>query len=88
MPPDSQARQLGEWRDLLSQARRREPIDGSFRVRLPVSAIARAATLAAAEVACCSFFAFTLYFAEGEALLDACAPADRHSTLSALLGDG
>jgi MerR family transcriptional regulator, copper efflux regulator len=88
LSPDSQARQLAEWRDLLSHARRREPIDGGVRVRLPVSAAARAAALATAEVQCCPFFGFTLHFAQGEALLDARAPADRLSVLSALLGDG
>jgi DNA-binding transcriptional MerR regulator len=87
LPADAQARQLAEWRDLLAQARRREPIDGGARVRLPVSAATRAAALAAAEVQCCPFFGFTLHFAEGEALLDVRAPADRLSALSALVGN-
>ena len=87
LPPDSQARRLAEWRDLLAHARQREPIDGGARVRLPVSAAARAAALAAAEVQCCPFFGFTLHFAGGEALLDVRAPADRLSALSALVGN-
>lgn len=85
LPADAQARQLGEWRDLLAQARQRAPIDGGVRVWLPISVAAQAAALAAAEVACCPFFAFTLQLAEGEAVLEARGPADR---LSALLGDG
>ena len=88
LPADAQARQLGEWRDLLAQARQRAPVDGGVRVWLPISVAAQAAALAAAEVACCPFFAFTLQLAEGEALLEARAPADRLSALSALLGDG
>jgi MerR family copper efflux transcriptional regulator len=88
LPPDSQARQLAEWRDLLAQARRREPVDGGARVWLPASAAARAAALAASEVQCCPFFGFTLHFAEGEALLDVRVPADRLSALSALFGAG
>jgi MerR family copper efflux transcriptional regulator len=88
LPPDSQARQLGEWRDLLARARRREPVDGGVRVSLPASAAVQAAALAAAEVQCCPFFGFALHFADGEVLLDARAPADRLSALSALLADG
>ena len=85
LPADAQARQLGEWRDLLAHARQRAEVDGGVRVWLPVSVAAQAAALAAAEVQCCPFFAFTLQLAEGEALLEARGPADR---LSALLGDG
>ena len=85
---DAQARQLGEWRDLLAQAQQRVPTDGGVRVWLPISVAAQAAALAAAEVACCPFFAFTLQLADGEAVLDVAVPADRLSALSALLGEG
>ena len=85
LPPEGQARRLAEWRDLLAEARR-EPIDGGVRVRLPRTAAASAAALAAAEVQCCAFFTFTLHIGEGEALLDARAPAGRLAALSALVG--
>jgi DNA-binding transcriptional MerR regulator len=86
LPADRQARQLAEWRVLLAKARQRATIDGGVRFWLPISAAAEAAALAAAEVQCCPFFAFTLQLAEGEAFLDARAPADRLSALSSLLG--
>jgi MerR family transcriptional regulator, copper efflux regulator len=86
LPADGQARQLAAWRDLLADARP-EPIDGGVRVRLPASAAGRAAALAASEVQCCPFFTFTLHVADGEALLDARAPAGRLPALAALVGN-
>jgi DNA-binding transcriptional MerR regulator len=86
LPPDAQARRLGEWQDLLAQSLHREQVDCGVRVRLPASAGAGAAALATAEVQCCPFLAFTLHFAEGVVLLDVRAPADRLAALSALLG--
>jgi MerR family transcriptional regulator, copper efflux regulator len=88
LPADGQARQLDQWRDLMARARHREPIDGGVRVRLPASAATQAAVLAAAEVACCPFFTFTLHLAHDEALLDVRAPADLVPGLTAMLAGG
>jgi DNA-binding transcriptional MerR regulator len=88
LPADGQARQLGQWRDLLALARQVERADGGARVRLPASAAAQAVAVAVAEVQCCPFFAFTLHLAPGEALLDIRVPADLESGLPALLAGG
>jgi DNA-binding transcriptional MerR regulator len=85
LPVADQGSRLDEWRDLLSRASTREPIDGGVRARLPLAAAARAAALAAAEAQCCPFLTFTLHVSEGEALLDILAPPDRRSQLSAML---
>ena len=81
----SQVVRVREWRELLAQAQRRDPVDGGMRLSLPLAAAAQAAELAAAEVQCCPFFAFALHISQDGALLDIRAPRERLSQLSAIL---
>src|SRR5262249_36374076 len=77
----SMAERVREWHGLLAQARHREAVAGGVRLHLPLAAAAEAAGLAAAEVQCCPFFAFTLHIRAGEALLDVRAPAEHLAQL-------
>lgn len=65
----------GQWRHLLAQADRREPIEGGLRFHLPVALAGPAAELAAVEQQCCAFFDFTLRLAGGGLHLEIRAPA-------------
>jgi len=82
LPDASQAGRVRDWRGLLAQARHREAVAGGVRLDLPLAAAAEAAGLAAAEVQCCPFFAFTVRIRQGEALLDVRAPAEHLAMLS------
>lgn len=86
LPDASRAGRIREWRGLLAQARHREAVAGGIRLHLPLAAAAQAASLVAAEVQCCTFFAFTLHISQGEALLDVRAPVEHLAKLSAIFG--
>jgi hypothetical protein len=79
---------LAAWRALLAQVRRREPLEGGVRLRFPAGAAlaGEAERLAAAEQACCSFFAFELAVRPDGTVLDVRAPAEARELVDALFG--
>ena len=65
----------------------REPVDGGLRLALRREApIGFLAELAAAEQACCPFFAFTLTIDARGSALEVRAPADASAMVEALFG--
>ncbi|MGE5290908.1 MAG: MerR family transcriptional regulator [Micromonosporaceae bacterium] len=78
------ADRIKQWRRLLAHARRREPIDGGFRIHLPSTVAGQAAELAAAEQQCCAFFAFTLRLTGAELLFEVRAPDEAAPLLARL----
>lgn len=77
--------QLDQWRDLLTSVVDERGIDGGVRVSLPVDRLAEAASLAAAEQACCPFFDFRLHLAGALIHLEMRAPAEAAALLAELL---
>ena len=76
------------WKDLLAHATGRTPIDGGLTVRFPPGPeTARAvAALAAAEQACCSFFAFAIRPTSDATELDVRAPGEAAEVVHTLFG--
>lgn len=78
-------RQLGRWRDLLTSVLGERAIDDGVRESLPVDRLPEAATLAAAEQACCPFFDFRLHL-DGDLIhLEVRAPAEAGVLLAELM---
>ena len=81
-----QADRVSEWRRLLGQADRREPVDGGVRFQLPATLAGPAAELAAAEQRCCPFFTFTLHLAGGGLQLEVRAAAEAMPMVADIFG--
>ena len=91
LPASQTADRVAAWREVVGLAigppSRTETRDGvSMALRLPSNpdVVARVAALAAAEQACCAFFAFTIHLADGSATLAVSAPTDGAPVLDAL----
>lgn len=81
-----QTERLGQWQDVLSQAHRREPIDGGLRIHLPPHLGGEVAALTAAEQHCCAFFTFTLHLSANGVRLDVRAPDEAAPLLTDIFG--
>jgi len=81
------SRRLEDWQRVTELVVRREQLDGGIRLVFgdapPLGEIAR---LAAAEYACCGFFAFALTVDARGTALEVTAPPDRAETLTAVFG--
>lgn len=78
---------LGDWQSLLAQVGRREPIPRGVRLVFDAPApLDDAARLAAAEHACCPFFAFAITIDGRGVALEATAPENGQEVLHALFG--
>jgi DNA-binding transcriptional MerR regulator len=77
-----------DWQALASQALGRDPVDGGVRLRFPAGAAlaGEVARLAAAEQACCTFFAFTVHIGPSGTDLEVRAPAEAMEVVIALVG--
>lgn len=78
----------GQWRQLVSQADRREEIPDGIRLVFPAGAdlAGEIATLAAAEQGCCAFFDFTLHLTPSALHLEVRAPESAAKVLADLFG--
>ena len=88
LPAAGQRARVVEFGELFSEAtlglERPEPTRLRLHLRPGQRSAARAAELAAAETACCSFFTFTLIAVAGSLVLDVAVPAAQLATLDAL----
>lgn len=76
-----------EWHAVLGGVQRRDAIAGGMRLQLATDAdLAEISRLAAAEHACCGFFAFALTVDRRGPALEVTAPADAQDVLTALFG--
>jgi hypothetical protein len=81
------ADRLADWRSLLGYVTQREPVDDGLRLVLADDApVGRIAELAAAEQACCAFFAFALTVDDRGTALEVRAPAEAGELLTSLFG--
>lgn len=83
---DDQTERIDQWAALLTQERRREPIEGGVRIYLPAALAGPVAELAAAEQHCCAFFDFTLRLASGSLQLEVRAPEEAAPLLADVFG--
>ena len=87
LPTVDRPMRVAEFDDLFAKAVRVErPADGELRLVFPVSpeVAGTAATLAAREIGCCSFFTFTLTVATGELTLRVAVGKSHVEVLDAL----
>jgi hypothetical protein len=75
---------VAEWRDLLADAPRVDVV-GGVRATLPTSALERTVALAAAEQACCAFYAIRIDLHGSTFDLTLTAPPGAESMLAGLL---
>ena len=79
---------LDEWQHLLEHVERREPIDGGLRATFePATPLDELMRLAAAEQACCQFFAFAITIDNRGVALEIRAPDDALPVLRSLFGN-
>ena len=85
---DDVASRVRDWQQALAQATGREPIDGGLRIRFGIDAAltANQARLAALEVECCGWLAFSLGVTAGGTILDVRAPEEGMDVLLSLFG--
>lgn len=79
---------IEEWHDLLARATLREATDGGLRVTFPVGPelAAEVSRLAAAEVACCAFYEFTVELTPRSVVLTVRAPSEAADLVAELFG--
>lgn len=81
-------KRVTEWQAIMTDVEHRQPIPGGVRLGLaPSAAVGEIARLAAAEHACCRFFAFALTVDERGVALEVTASADGRPVLDALFGE-
>lgn len=79
--------QLGEWASLLEMASTRQPISGGLRITFTSGApFEELARLAAAEQACCPFFALAITLDHRGTALEVTAPDDAQDLITAAFG--
>lgn len=86
---DQMAGRVGEWKAVAALAVSRSELDGGVRLEFgPVASapVAELARLAAAELACCSFFSFALTLDGRGAGLEVTAPAEAAELVAGLFG--
>jgi hypothetical protein len=88
LSPDGRQARVADFGELFSEAvlkvERPEPTRLRMHLRPGPRSAARAAELAAAETACCSFFTFTLTAAAGSLVLDVAVPPAELAILEGL----
>ena len=88
LEPDAAPERLREWQSVLDHVETRRAIPDGVTLRFPrdPDVLAVLASVAAKEVACCSFFTFTLTIDAGGASLAVAAPADAVPLVRELFG--
>lgn len=87
---DAMRARIDEWQAAIGRAVAREPVDGGIALSFAhdVELTVELARLAAAEYACCSFFAFTIGVDAGGVRFTVTAPGEAQDVVAAVFGVG